>query len=67
MIKFTRENHSDEEQPLLDTLRHAIRLEKYDGATMDAIFRSVDRVLKMFYLSQKMQGNLKNFKEDYFV
>ena len=27
----------------------------------------VDRALKMFYLHMKMSGNLKEYKEDYFV
>jgi hypothetical protein len=67
MIKFTAENHSDEDVPLLETLRHAINQKSYSGETMDSIYKSVDRTIKMFYLSQQMQGNLKEFKEDYFI
>ena len=67
MVSFTAENHSDEEVPILETLRHAIGQKSFDAEVMGRVFKSVDRTVKMFYLSQKMQGNLKEFKEDYFV
>lgn len=34
---------------------------------VDLVASEMERALKMFFLQQEMQGNLKEFKEDYFV
>ena len=34
---------------------------------IDDLTQEIERVVKMFYLQMKVKGNLKAYKEDYFV
>lgn len=41
--------------------------EPMTAEVQDQIFKSVERVFKMFFLQQQMEGQLKEFKDDYTV
>jgi hypothetical protein len=41
--------------------------EEISDSVIDSLSKEVNRVLKMFYLHMKVKGQLKPFREDYFV
>lgn len=66
LIKFTKSNPEDDEVDLIARLEHACSSPS-DSQSNDEIFKSCERVFKMFFLAMQMQGHLKPYKEDYFV
>jgi hypothetical protein len=53
LIKFTKSNPEDDDEDLIGRLEHACS-NPTDSQTTNEIFKSCERVFKMFYLAMQM-------------
>ena len=68
LIRFAETFKDDEDEPsIIEKLRVALKLEIISNHDMKQLESEIERTLKMFYLQMRVKGNLKPYKDDYFI
>lgn len=67
LMEFARGFKDDpEEEGVMERVKRVSGKKEVAEGEIEEVEKEVERVLKMFYLQMRVQGKLKEFKEDYF-
>lgn len=67
-MKFASEFKDDEDEPsLLEKISKASKEYLLTDDHIEGLQEEIERVVKMFYLHMKVKGQLKPYKDDYFI
>jgi hypothetical protein len=68
LLTFTNEFKDEEEDPtVLERLTKCLAQKELVQEDYEKTEREIERVIKMFYLQMRVRGQLKQYKEDYFI
>lgn len=67
LVAFAQDfKDEDDDLSIIDKIKNTACERMVPEHTIGDLCREIERVVKMFYLSAKVKGQLKQYKEDYF-